>query len=157
MVPLWRPTLHICRAERSCSLVQAKTGTGKTLAFLLPAIQNTLQNSPSKGQVAILVMSPTRELALQIAAEAERLLKKFRRPIEVHTAFGGTAKASSLTKFKQGDPKILVATPVSIFPFQLHISLLVSHPQGSLSTSHASSRVIMGSFLFRYHRNVVDT
>lgn len=58
-------------------------------------------------------MSPTRELALQIAAEAERLVKQLRRPLEVHTAFGGTAKASKLTTFNRGDPKILVATPVS--------------------------------------------
>ena len=93
------------------SLVQAKTGTGKTTAFLLPAIQNVLQNPPTKGKVAVLVLSPTRELALQIAAEASRLVSRLKRPIEVHTAFGGTAKASSLNKFKRGDPKILVATP----------------------------------------------
>ena len=93
------------------SLVQAKTGTGKTTAFLLPAIQNMLQNSPIKGKVAILVLSPTRELALQIAAEASRLVSRLKRHIEVHTAFGGTAKASSLKQFKSGDPKILVATP----------------------------------------------
>lgn len=92
-------------------LVQAKTGTGKTIAFLLPAIQNTLRNPPSRGFVSILVMSPTRELALQIAAEAKLLVSKLPRPLEVHTAFGGTAKASTLSKFKQGDPKILVATP----------------------------------------------
>ena len=93
------------------SLVQAKTGTGKTTAFLLPAIQNMLQDSPTKGKVAILILSPTRELALQIAAEASRLVSRLKRRIEVHTAFGGTAKASSLNKFKSGDPKILVATP----------------------------------------------
>ena len=99
------PTMH------SDCLVQAKTGTGKTIAFLLPALQNMLINSPPKGQVAILIMSPTRELALQIAAEAERLVIKLRRPLEVHTAFGGTSKASAMQKFRHGDPKILVATP----------------------------------------------
>ncbi len=93
------------------SLVQAKTGTGKTTAFLLPAIQGAIHNSPRKGQVAVLILSPTRELALQIAAEATRLVARLKRPLEVHTAFGGTAKASNLAKLKQGDPKILVATP----------------------------------------------
>ena len=91
--------------------MQAKTGTGKTTAFLLPAIQNTIIESPSKGKVAILILSPTRELALQIAAEAARLVSRLRTPLQVHTAFGGTAKASTLNKFKSGDPKILVATP----------------------------------------------
>lgn len=91
--------------------MQAKTGTGKTTAFLLPAIQNTLIEAPRKGQVAILILSPTRELALQIAAEASRLVSRLRTPFQVHTAFGGTAKASNLSKFRNGDPKILVATP----------------------------------------------
>lgn len=95
----------------SSSLVQAKTGTGKTIAFLLPAIQNTLLKRPAKGLVSILIMSPTRELALQIAAEAKLLVAQLKPILEVHTAFGGTAKASSLQRFKQGDPKILVATP----------------------------------------------
>jgi len=61
-----------------------------------------------------LILSPTRELALQIAAEAQRLVKNVSvhgKPIEVYTAFGGTARASSLNKLKTGDPKILVATP----------------------------------------------
>lgn len=91
--------------------MQAKTGTGKTTAFLLPAIQNAIIEAPSKGQVAILILSPTRELALQIAAEASRLVSRLRKPLQVHTAFGGTAKATTLTKFMNGDPKILVATP----------------------------------------------
>lgn len=60
-----------------------KLGTGKTTAFLLPAIQNTLTESPRKGQVSILIMSPTRELALQIAAEASRLVARLARPLEV--------------------------------------------------------------------------
>lgn len=96
------------------SLVRSKTGTGKTIAFLLPAIQNLLQHPPNKGQVAVLILSPTRELTLQTAAEAERLVGNLLvhgRPLQVHTAFGGTARASSLKKLKSGDPKILVATP----------------------------------------------
>lgn len=93
------------------SLVQAKTGTGKTTAFLLPAMQTLLTHSPAKGQVSILILSPTRELALQIAAEATQLLSKMRRPLEVHTAFGGTGRATNLEKFMNGDPKIVVATP----------------------------------------------
>lgn len=93
------------------SLVQAKTGTGKTIAFLLPAIQSLLRYSPRSGQVSILILSPTRELALQIAAEANQLVSKLKRPIEVHTAFGGTGRAQHYQQFTEGDPKILVATP----------------------------------------------
>lgn len=94
--------------------MRSKTGTGKTIAFLLPALQNLLKSFPKRGQIAILILSPTRELALQIAAEALRLVESVSvhgKRIEVHTAFGGTARASSLNKLKTGDPKILVATP----------------------------------------------
>lgn len=93
------------------SLVHAKTGTGKTTAFLLPAIQTLLQNSPPRGQVSVLILSPTRELALQIAAEANKLVSKLRRPVEIHTAYGGSARAQHLRTFLEQDPKILVATP----------------------------------------------
>ena len=61
--------------------------------------------------MAVLILSPTRELALQIAAEAMKLVSKLKRPIEVHTAFGGTKREQLYQKFIEGDPKILVATP----------------------------------------------
>lgn len=70
MTPVQSKVLGGLPSLKSDCLVQAKTGTGKTTAFLLPAIQNTLTDSPRKGQVSILILSPTRELALQIAAEA---------------------------------------------------------------------------------------
>jgi ATP-dependent RNA helicase MSS116, mitochondrial len=49
-------------------LVQAKTGTGKTLAFLLPTVEHLtkLRKPPPIGQISALVLSPTRELALQV-------------------------------------------------------------------------------------------
>ncbi|KAL8863790.1 MAG: hypothetical protein Q9198_010335 [Flavoplaca austrocitrina] len=111
MSPVQEKVMTTLPAMASDCLVQAKTGTGKTIAFLLPAIQNTLRSRPAKGLVSILVLSPTRELALQIAAEANLLVSKINPRLEVHTAFGGTAKASILAKFKRGDPKILIATP----------------------------------------------
>ena len=57
-------------------VVKAKTGTGKTLAFLIPAIGATLK-LPAKTrdqQISVLVISPTRELAQQIQAECQLLL-----------------------------------------------------------------------------------
>ncbi|KAL8980231.1 MAG: hypothetical protein Q9205_004629 [Flavoplaca limonia] len=111
MSPVQEKVMTTLPELASDCLVQAKTGTGKTIAFLLPAIQNTLRTRPAKGLVSILVLSPTRELALQIAAEANLLVSKINPRLEVHTAFGGTAKASILAKFKRGDPKILIATP----------------------------------------------
>lgn len=70
-----------------------------------------MQSPPPRGHISTLILSPTRELALQIADEATQLLASSQRPIEVHTAFGGTKRATLLNRFKTGDPKILVATP----------------------------------------------
>lgn len=94
------------------SLVQAKTGTGKTIAFLIPALQSLLTSPPlPRGQVAILILSPTRELALQIAKECDQLTTQLTTPIECHTAFGGTTRATNLKRFMRGSPTVLVATP----------------------------------------------
>ena len=61
--------------------------------------------------MAALILSPTRELALQIAKECDQLTSRLPNRIECHTAFGGTARASNLNKFLQGSPTVLVATP----------------------------------------------
>ena len=49
---------------------EAKTGTGKTLAFLIPIFQNL---SPKSNATQVLILSPTRELAIQITEEANKL------------------------------------------------------------------------------------
>lgn len=56
-------------------LAKAKTGTGKTLAFLIPAIERaaaTADERKGKG-ISGVIISPTRELAQQIAAEAQQV------------------------------------------------------------------------------------
>ncbi|ORX96557.1 P-loop containing nucleoside triphosphate hydrolase protein [Clohesyomyces aquaticus] len=112
MTPVQEKVLSELPTLSSDCLVQAKTGTGKTAAFLLPAIQNLLKgNMPARGRVGILVLCPTRELALQIAKECDGITACLPRRMECHTAFGGTARASTLNKFLRGDPTILVATP----------------------------------------------
>jgi ATP-dependent RNA helicase MSS116 len=112
MSPVQQKVLTELPSLTADCMVQAKTGTGKTVAFLLPAIQNILAgNAPPRGQVGILVICPTRELALQIAKEANGVTACLPRKMECHTAFGGTSRASNLNAFMRGDPTILVATP----------------------------------------------
>lgn len=71
-------------------LVQAKTGTGKTMAFLVPAVERLakMPKPPGPRQISVLVLSPTRELALQIEEEAKALLAH--HPFAVQHAIGGT-------------------------------------------------------------------
>ncbi|KAH5015624.1 ATP-dependent RNA helicase [Parastagonospora nodorum] len=112
MSPVQQKVLTELPSLSSDCVVQAKTGTGKTVAFLLPAIQNLLAgNMPPRGKVAILVVCPTRELALQIAKECNGVTACLPRKMECHTAFGGTSRASNLKAFLNGNPTILVATP----------------------------------------------
>ncbi|KAF2396004.1 ATP-dependent RNA helicase MSS116 [Trichodelitschia bisporula] len=112
MTPVQSKVLSQLPTLQSDCLVQAKTGTGKTIAFLLPVLQSLLTGpAVPRGQVAVLIMSPTRELAQQIAKECDRLTACLPRRIECHTAFGGTTRNANLSRFMNGNPTILVATP----------------------------------------------
>ncbi|KAH8898998.1 DEAD-domain-containing protein [Thozetella sp. PMI_491] len=113
MTPVQQKVLSELKTFKDDCLVQAKTGTGKTIAFLLPTL-HTLLTSPRKlapGKVAVLVIAPTRELAQQIAAECDKLTQFCKPPLECHLAFGGSNKKSHMNRFMKGKPSILVATP----------------------------------------------
>ncbi|KAI8909263.1 P-loop containing nucleoside triphosphate hydrolase protein [Powellomyces hirtus] len=94
-------------------LVRAKTGTGKTLAFIIAALESAIARR--KGQrfnaqhTTILVLSPTRELALQIAAEAQRLMRPHN--YRVQTAVGGPGRNRSVAGIVRDRTDVLVATP----------------------------------------------
>ena len=92
-------------------LVRAKTGTGKTLAFMIAALEQVLKENISFGSntIPIVVLAPTRELALQIAAEAKKLVKHHR--LRVVTAVGGTSRNQNVTDLVKRRADILVGTP----------------------------------------------
>ncbi|EJD49804.1 DEAD-domain-containing protein [Auricularia subglabra TFB-10046 SS5] len=89
-------------------LGQAKTGTGKTVAFLLPIVQKILEKPPPHGSIAALILSPTRELAFQIAKECTPLLRSTH--LNVRTVVGGTNVNTDLKNLAAGCD-ILVGTP----------------------------------------------
>ncbi|KAJ7868608.1 P-loop containing nucleoside triphosphate hydrolase protein [Mycena olivaceomarginata] len=110
-------------------LVRAKTGTGKTLAFLVPAIearvksiQDYLAGDTDSGNpmhakqrfarrtVGALIISPTRELATQIANEALRLTHNH-TDFEVRLFTGGTSKRMQMRDWMKGRKDIVVSTP----------------------------------------------
>ncbi|KAJ3021487.1 UNVERIFIED_CONTAM: hypothetical protein HDU68_009604 [Siphonaria sp. JEL0065] len=100
-------------------LAQAKTGTGKTLGFLIPSIERVYREAyatnpptlPHPNAVSILVISPTRELAQQITVEAEQLLRFL--PLGVQCVIGGTNMQSEARKLNAFDKRVdvLVGTP----------------------------------------------
>ncbi|KAL2162982.1 hypothetical protein VTH06DRAFT_6818 [Thermothelomyces fergusii] len=94
------------------ALVQAKTGTGKTLAFLLPALHTMLEAEDlDVSSVGLLVLAPTRELAQQIKEECDKLTSECTPPLECHVATGGSGRNANMAKFLKGKPTVLVATP----------------------------------------------
>ena len=99
-------------------VAKAKTGTGKTLAFLIPLVERLLAGrglnpprapQPGTKSVRALVISPTRELAQQIEAEAKELGKHHR--IRVACAVGGLNIAKDIRALDNGVLDLLIATP----------------------------------------------
>ena len=93
-------------------LAKAKTGTGKTLSFLIPAIEAALRPPAAPGQIKILCISPTRELASQIFEEGQQLCK-FHASFRLQVIFGGTSMGKDNNGFRT-PPDLLVATPGSV-------------------------------------------
>jgi superfamily II DNA/RNA helicase len=91
-------------------MVQARTGTGKTAAFGIPAIEKLRQNG-MKG-VAALVVTPTRELALQVSDEIRRIAKGSQ--ISVVTVYGGVGYKKQIDSLSRPDTIFLVATPTHL-------------------------------------------
>ena len=85
-------------------LGQARTGTGKTAAFAL----TMLQRIDPKAGLQALVLTPTRELALQVH-EHVRMLGAA-RPLKTVTAYGGTRVSTNLRRLQE-NPKIVIGTP----------------------------------------------
>lgn len=91
-------------------IASAQTGTGKTAAFLLPVINQLLEKG-SSGQVSVLVIVPTRELAIQIAQHAEGLT--YFTDISSLAIYGGNdgQNFTSEKKALQMGADIIICTP----------------------------------------------
>jgi ATP-dependent RNA helicase DeaD len=85
---------------------QAQTGTGKTAAFLLPFMDSWRGGDPRRPQA--IVLAPTRELALQVAEEAERLSPS--RNFHTVAVYGGSSFGKQLAQLRKGCT-LVVGTP----------------------------------------------
>ena len=88
-------------------LATAQTGTGKTLAFLIPTIERMAKLNMPK-QVSALVLVPTRELAMQVHEQYEKLRSKRTPPAAL--VIGGMSEGRQITALRKG-ANIVVATP----------------------------------------------
>jgi ATP-dependent RNA helicase RhlE len=113
----------------------AQTGTGKTAAFTLPLLQRLAPNantsaSPARHPIRALVLTPTRELAMQVE-ESVRTYGKY-IPLRSTTIFGGVNINPQIKALRSG-VEILVATPGR---------LLDHHQQGTLNFSQLEVLVL---------------
>ncbi|HTS82271.1 MAG TPA: DEAD/DEAH box helicase [Myxococcaceae bacterium] len=90
-------------------IVRSKTGTGKTAAFGLPLLEKM---DPEDKAVRALVLCPTRELALQVAAELADLGKH--KGVRVSAIYGGASMQEQEDALERGSP-IVVGTPGRIW------------------------------------------
>ncbi|HEX6906973.1 MAG TPA: DEAD/DEAH box helicase, partial [Terriglobales bacterium] len=109
-------------------MATAQTGTGKTLAFVVPMIERLLQSASAK-RVEALVLVPTRELAMQVHEQFEQLRGKALPPAAL--VIGGLAEGRQLAAIRSG-ARVLVATPGRLEDFMerrlvdlRHVSILV--------------------------------
>ncbi|KAJ7552725.1 hypothetical protein O6H91_06G067200 [Diphasiastrum complanatum] len=99
--------------------LQSYTGSGKTLAYLLPILSKigplkehslALEENITKGGVEAVVVAPSRELAMQIVREAERILGPQHRKA-VQQLIGGANQKRQEEALKKNKPLIVVGTP----------------------------------------------
>ncbi len=110
-------------------LATAQTGTGKTAAFSLPIIQ-TLAAGPRSRNIRALILTPTRELAIQI----HESIKTYGRglPVRSTVVMGGVSAGAQIRDLRSG-PDVLVATPGR---------LLDLHNQGYVKLGHVQVFVL---------------
>lgn len=90
-------------------LGSAPTGTGKTLAFLIPAVQHSLDFPRRKpGPPRILILTPTRELAMQIAEQAKLLTQSTH--LSIATITGGVAYMNHAEVFSKNQDIVIATT-----------------------------------------------
>ncbi|RMZ89532.1 hypothetical protein DV736_g3235, partial [Chaetothyriales sp. CBS 134916] len=140
MTDVQRMTINEC-LDGSDVIGQAKTGTGKTLAFLMPVVQRMMLDPdvtsrwerPTPEDIRALIISPTRELAEQIAVEAEKVTAGTR--LVVQTAVGGTQKSFHLRKMQRQGCHLLVGTPG-------RVTDLLADPQSGVKLDRISAFVL---------------
>jgi ATP-dependent RNA helicase RhlE len=119
--PIQREAIPAVLAGRDV-LAGAQTGTGKTAAFVLPILQNL--GAPAGTAPRALVLTPTRELAAQVAASA----REYGRFVALRTVviFGGVSEKPQIEALRRGCD-VLVATPGRLLDLAQQRQLDLSH------------------------------
>jgi ATP-dependent RNA helicase DeaD len=126
--PVQSAALPVLLAGKDAYL-NAPTGTGKTLAYLLPLM---VRIDPAQAATQVAIVSPTHELAIQIHRQSCELAQNAGRAIRSVLLIGGTATARQIEKLKS-KPHVVVGSPGRI------VELI---ERGKLKTTHLGAIVI---------------
>jgi superfamily II DNA/RNA helicase len=102
-------------------MAEAQTGTGKTLAFLLPMFQKF---DPTSNDIQGLILAPTRELAIQITQEAKKLAND--TEIQILAIYGGQDIQKQLKRLKRS-VSFVIATPGRLLDHLARQTIDLSH------------------------------
>jgi len=116
LTPVQAKAIPYLLADRDV-MVQSRTGSGKTGAYLLPIIE---KNDFKKNVTQALVLVPTRELALQVSREAQRLSEG--ADLRTAVVYGGVGYGTQLEAFRSG-AHLVVGTPGRILDHLLKNNL----------------------------------
>jgi superfamily II DNA/RNA helicase len=141
--PIQEKCINIIK-KKTDVIAQAQTGTGKTLAFLIPIFENI---SLDAKEIQALILTPTRELAIQITEEATKLKKA--KNLNILSAYGGKDISAQIRKLK-GNIHIIIATPGRLLD---HIS------RGTVDLKNLNSLVIdeADQMLLMGFKNEIET
>jgi len=131
-------------------VAMAKTGSGKTLAFSLPIVQRLLKHSEQIG-VRALVLSPTRELAIQTYKYITKLAKG--TDLRVALIVGGQAIEKQFESISR-NPDIIVATPGRLIHHMLELDDKFSMKRVEVLVFDEADRLIEEGFLPQMHEIV---
>ena len=105
-MPVQEEVIPYLLGNRNDVIALAQTGTGKTAAFGIPVLQRI---DPSRKETQALVLSPTRELCLQIADDM-RDFSKYMEGIHIEAVYGGASIEQQIRALRKG-VQVIVATP----------------------------------------------
>jgi len=126
--PVQSAAIPVLMAGKDAYL-NAETGTGKTLAYLLPLFARI---DPAQAATQVVIVAPTHELAIQIHRQSCDLAQNAGRAIRSVLLIGGTATARQIEKLK-GKPQVVVGSPGRI------VELI---ERGKLKTPHIRGIVV---------------
>ncbi len=118
--PVQKQTLNLALAGKDL-MVSAQTGSGKTIAFLLPCLANVINRLPpehsrhKKARPQVLVICPTRELVQQVFQDAVNLIKKT-QGVRIASVVGGMSYPKQIAGLKGA--QVVIATPGRLLDLQ---------------------------------------